>query len=515
MKTSENQLSVSSLESRSRMLFVLAAVALALCAVVYLIARDQAVIMLGLGVAAIIGYCLFRWREGATLLFVFILYANLAVVAVEFHGVPKVAAAAVSLILALPLANYVFIQRQRLIFDRTCLLMLIYLAALVVSSLLVKDIKLALIELANFLIEGLILYFLMINVVRTLSMMKRVIWVLLMACTLMGGLSLFQEVTHTYDNSYGGLAQRRDDLDMGKVNFDEFSGSRRAGGPTGTENRYAQILIVILPLAAWQAYNSPSRKAKLFAATAGALTLSGIMLTFSRGTFVTLTLMVIIAMFLRYVRPSKVFGLGFALVLVVSIAMPEYITRVSTVGGLSELFGKREQGSRELDGALRGRFAENIGALNVFLDHPLVGVGPGQFGKFYSRTYGNEVGTKRLVSNRRAHSLYFEMAAETGVLGLAAFMTVALATMFRLWQARRQWLHIRPDLAHLATAFLLSMIAYLGTAMFLHLAYQRYYWFLLALAGAAIRIFRNEPMQEAPEPMAEERSNAARYTALA
>ena len=33
-------------------------------------------------------------------------------------------------------------------------------------------------------------------------------------------------------------------------------------------------------------------------------------------------------------------------------------------------------------------------------------------------------------------------------------------------------------------------MAYLTTALFLHLSYQRYYWLLLGLAGAAVHILR-------------------------
>jgi hypothetical protein len=39
---------------------------------------------------------------------------------------------------------------------------------------------------------------------------------------------------------------------------------------------------------------------------------------------------------------------------------------------------------------------------------------------------------------------------------------------------------------------LLGIFGYFGTAMFLHLSYQRYYWFLMALAGAALLIFEKE-----------------------
>jgi hypothetical protein len=40
----------------------------------------------------------------------------------------------------------------------------------------------------------------------------------------------------------------------------------------------------------------------------------------------------------------------------------------------------------------------------------------------------------------------------------------------------------------MATAFALAVIAYLTTGMFLHLAYERYMWILLALAASAAYI---------------------------
>mgnify|MGYP006176969325 CR=1 FL=1 len=46
------------------------------------------------------------------------------------------------------------------------------------------------------------------------------------------------------------------------------------------------------------------------------------------------------------------------------------------------------------------------------------------------------------------------------------------------------WLNRRPELADLATGFILALGAYLGTGVFLHLSYERYYWILIALAAA-------------------------------
>ena len=60
----------------------------------------------------------------------------------------------------------------------------------------------------------------------------------------------------------------------------------------------------------------------------------------------------------------------------------------------------------------------------------------------------------------------------------------------RLWQWRAYWLPRDRDAADLASAFALSLMTYLVTAIFLHLSYQRYYWFLIALASAAVHVLR-------------------------
>jgi O-antigen ligase len=295
-------------------------------------------------------------------------------------------------------------------------------------------------------------------------------------------------VTRTYEYSYGGLAQKNEDLDVGEVNFAEFGGSRRAGGPIGKENRYAQIMVVIFPMALGMFFAAPTRKLKFFAMAAAGLILGGIVLTFSRGAFVTIAGMLLITVFLRYIRPLHALAGVAVLVTVVIVALPEYVERVSSVGNLSSLAAGNGEGAREADGSLRGRFAENLAAVRVFSEYPILGVGPGHYAKFYSAKYGNEVGIKRLISNRRAHSLYLEILADNGLVGLLTFMAVALVTWQQLWRLRRRLSQARPELAHIATAFLLGIFGYFGTATFLHLAYQRYYWFLMALAGAAIRI---------------------------
>ncbi len=78
-----------------------------------------------------------------------------------------------------------------------------------------------------------------------------------------------------------------------------------------------------------------------------------------------------------------------------------------------------------------------------------------------------------------------------------------------LWKERLRWSGVRDDYAYLATAMLLSLAAYLGSGVFLHLAYERYFWFLVAIANATILVLRREAMDAEPQPAASQSAQRA------
>jgi O-antigen ligase len=86
--------------------------------------------------------------------------------------------------------------------------------------------------------------------------------------------------------------------------------------------------------------------------------------------------------------------------------------------------------------------------------------------------------------------MYLEMTADTGVIGIAVFLAIPVLLLRALWAARRRCLASDPELADTAAALFLSITGFLVAALFLSFAYQRYYWLLLALAGAALQIMR-------------------------
>lgn len=450
----------------------------------------------------LIALLMFVWPEVGTLFVIFYIYANLAVVAKEFHGVPPLFAAAIPLLLCVPLAHALVLRQETLIIDRTFGRMLAFLLVLLVSSLCAKDIYIARDVIGNFVLEGLLIYLLVVNVIRRLETLRRVLWVLVLTGSLLGALSLHQALTRSYEQRYGGLAMMsltpqasaRPTPSMPVA--ERYA--QRAEGSVGEPNRYAQVLLVLIPFALFLGRIERTWWLRAGAMATGFFIFWGILLSFSRGGFVTLALLLLLALVLRLLRPVCLLLAVPVLLLLIALVAPQYFARVGSIAGARGLYS--EAASTEPDGATRGRATEMLAALFAFLDHPFLGVGPGQYTPFYSVQYqlDPDIAFRHVPVKRRAHNLYLEMAAETGLVGLGVFMAIVLSLLTRLWQARRAWLATHPGLAQLATACWLSILAYLTAGLFLHLSYQRYYWLLLALSGATLRLLRLPVAPEAP-----------------
>jgi O-antigen ligase len=221
-------------------------------------------------------------------------------------------------------------------------------------------------------------------------------------------------------------------------------------------------------------------------------------LTASRGGAIALVAMIAVMIALRFFRPAQ---LGAAVaVLAVGLALnPSYAQRLTTtsLSGIAAPAGS----TVAADTATRGRLTENLAAAHVFADHPLFGVGPGEFPLYYQEYAGRigiEVHDRQRTGQdagqapqRAAHNIALGLAADLGVVGLGIFATVIWLAFTGLLRARRHWLSQgRPELADVAGALVAALTGYLAAGAFLSLAFERYLWLLLAMAGAAIALSR-------------------------
>jgi O-antigen ligase len=136
--------------------------------------------------------------------------------------------------------------------------------------------------------------------------------------------------------------------------------------------------------------------------------------------------------------------------------------------------------------SLRGRTSENLAAVRMWGDHPLIGVGPDNFEVHYE-TYSQAIGIDQRPQARGAHNLYLESLAETGVFGAAAFLAVVWLAVSGAWRARARL--EGPD-ALLGEGLAVALGAFLICALTLHSAYARYEWIFLGLGLAAGHLVR-------------------------
>jgi putative inorganic carbon (HCO3(-)) transporter len=419
---------------------------------------------------------------GAVVVFAFGFYLNLPVVVVHDLGLPSALSSAFALLLLVPFVASVVIGRQPLVVTPALGLMVLWLVALVLSATIAGGGAPGTISpIATFLTEGLLLYVLVTNVVRTPETLRSVLWAVILAGAVMGLVSIWQELTHAYGNTLHGFAQ----VDATGFNVgNEITGKElrpRLEGPIGEQNRYAQVLLVLLPFALSRLRAERRGSLRLLAAVSAALILGGIVLTFSRGAAIAMVVLLVAVAVTRTVALRHLLALVLALVALVLVVAPDYVTRVQSLAAADSALA---QGG-SADQAIVGRATENLAAFHVFRDHPALGVGPGQFFERYSQQYGNALDLRFLETNRRAHNLYFEIAADTGAFGLAVFLAIVGVTLVALWRQAMFWRRRSVELAALAQALLLGLVAYLACGLFLQLSYQRYFWFLLALANAA------------------------------
>src|SRR5262249_17318826 len=141
-----------------------------------------------------------------------------------------------------------------------------------------------------------------------------------------------------------------------------------------------------------------------------------------------------------------------SVVVLIAVVAPDYVVRLDSLRGITGLF--TDDGDNP-DGAIVGRETSNLAALHTFLDHPVIGVGPGEYYKQYSAEYANELGLRFFTDNRRAHNMYLETAADLGVIGFIILLAIFAATMVQLERLRRYWSRRHQASANMVTAFLL------------------------------------------------------------
>ncbi len=436
--------------------------------------------LFGVAAAAIAlgGVILLLRPEYAAATVAFLLWANVPVVAMRSHGVPKTLASAYLGLLLLPVARRLLIERRAFHWSKALPWALAYLAFGFLSTAFSRDPQLAFENVKELCLEGVLVFFLATIAVQSRESLRRVTWALMAAGAFMGSIALIQQLTGRFDSDFGGFSM----IDSGFTTEGESGkvSQPRLAGPIGEKNRFGQMMTVLIALGVGLARSETRRSLARLAYVATALSAAGAALTFSRGNAVGTALLLGIMAMMGVLSGRQLRGL-LAAGAILLLLLPQYRARLATIPTVFSL-ASADPAAPEPDGAILGRATEVIAAVLVYIDHPLLGVGPGLF-TTYSQEYGNRLSLRRLESGRQAHTLFPHVAAEGGTLGLFSFVGLLVVVMVRLYR-RVSTGETRRD-QELARAYFLALAAYLLCGLFLHMAFIRYFWFLVGLASAA------------------------------
>lgn len=434
--------------------------------------KDIAILLIGIAVII----TLIKWPRVGVYGLIAIIVSNISEIGVRFHHWPSLLQVLTPVMMLVVLHRSFIAKQAKLVWDTLLFWLALYVTFLYFSSVWAANPLLA-DAVAFEQLKCLFFTVVIINCVHSEESLRGVAWVLVLTGAFLGTITVVQVVTHAYSFNFGGF---------GRVKHAHIVGSMhhaRMSGPLSDPNYYAQILIMLLPVAIYRLWDEISVRKKFFAAYATAVMLTALVFTYSRGGALALGL-ILFCIFIhkkrvRYLLVGLLIG-----IMLLLFAPDEFKGRLNTI---EQLFPNEEELTVHIDSSFQERILYMKTAGVMFNDHPLLGVGAGNYTEHY-REYSNRVGSS--VSSyedfdkpRFPHSLYLQVAAETGIVGFFIFLIILSVSFFRLLSSYRLF-HEKDDTmsADIVASFSVGFVGYLTTSIILHGDYIRYLWLLFALA---------------------------------
>jgi putative inorganic carbon (hco3(-)) transporter len=437
--------------------------------------------LLGLLFAAAIATAAFTATRWALLVFLFLLYSYSGWVLSHNVGAPELSQGLL-LIIIVAVAWHQWSRTEEVTFPAELSAVLLLVVAMAASAIFASDLGVSLAKIRDFFGYGLTIVAMVVLIDRPIWL-RRAAWTVVIGAGALAIISLVQAVTGAYESDFAGFA----------IAKPEGAGVFRVGGPLDP-NFFGQVLVATSMLALYLGLSTRSRDGRLLGLAAAAVCLSASALTGSRGALVAAAASYVLVLFLAPV-PRRVVGIIGALAVVAGlIFLPNGLkARVGLPTSTdSEQAAVVKKGS---EGAIRGRESENLAALEMFRDYPVLGVGPGNYPLHYL-DYSQQIGLDSRLAPREAHSLYLGTLAETGVVGGLALLTVLWLALRGAWRARRRL--AGPD-GLLAEGIFVALVSFLVAGLFLHAAYPRYLWIMVGLGLVAGNLARAQRVGEPPD----------------
>jgi probable O-glycosylation ligase (exosortase A-associated) len=247
-------------------------------------------------------------------------------------------------------------------------------------------------------------------------------------------------------------------------------------------NDLAAAMAMGLPMAYFSIWAARSRSGKLFAAIAVAAMLFGIVFTGSRSGALSVAALFLFTLFVTPRRSLMALVGIVALAVLWFSASPEYKERILSIKQVVS-------GQSEDPSATIRRMAWDAGR-RMFFEHPFIGVGAGNFPNVWATEY-TDPGEKPLWKN--AHSLYYQLASEQGVVGIAVWGYLVLSIFWSNRKTRKLLCALESrssPLYFLSYSVDLALLSVLVSGVFVSILYYPFMFTLAAIAAAMDRVVR-------------------------
>jgi O-antigen ligase len=234
-------------------------------------------------------------------------------------------------------------------------------------------------------------------------------------------------------------------------------------GLAGNPNDLALTLNLLIPLGVALALTATRRSWRLAAWSIVALCAVAVLLTFSRGGFLTLVVeAVLLFALVNRIALKKAGAIVLVLLLALAVLPTGYGQRLSTIVDIDS----------DPTGSAQGRWRDIVAATNYIIEHPIIGAGIGEDVLALNEARGK--------TWERVHNTYLNYGVDMGIPGMALFIALVVTTVRTARRTERSALD--PELRTLASGIRISLVGFIVAAFFHPVAYHFYFYYIAGLS---------------------------------
>lgn len=168
-------------------------------------------------------------------------------------------------------------------------------------------------------------------------------------------------------------------------------------------------------------------------------------------------------------------------------------TSVAMVPALADRFGSIFDDEKDDLGSRAARLEHMWDGLVIMAENPILGVGMGQSPAAVYARHGS-IGPHW----EQIHNVYLQVAAEGGIIAISLFLTMMISETSRLKRAERNLMQ-GPDaeMVKWPRCIRASLLTFIVCANFSPVAYNWFFYILLGLSGAALKLLASPKVVEA------------------